>query len=557
MAPRQLHSVLGTIRRMAGDRGGELTDRELLQRFTERREQEAFETLVRRHGPLVLGVCRRLLRNDADAEDAFQATFLVLARKAPSICWHESIGNWLYGVACRVARKARTAAARRSAHERRTGDRPREESLTETAWQRLQDVLDEELQRLPDQYRAPLLLCCVQDHSQEEAARQLGCSEATVRGRLYRGRELLRRRLASRGWSLPAALAAVGASVSSALAATTAQTALTFVTERGAVASSLILLAEGTLTAMFLDRIRSLALVALVLAVLGIGAGLLVRPAHGDAPKVPAESVVQVEPAAPVHAADEEDRKADDSLTRLNGIVTAAPKDDRLIVRLDEEEIEAAFTVAADAKVVVARRVHPLADVQKGMRVQLTLSKDEKSVVAVEASWRPLRTSLKKVDATAQAVTVELQGDDDLTFDFTLAIPTDVHVRIGDMVCGLTDLREGRKVEVELSADKKSAVGIRADFAPSEFPAVVQAADPVAGVVIVRVQIEGEHFDRKVELAFATTKDVRVRHQGKDVTLADLKAGMPAHLELAADRKTVVGIRVADVPPKKEDRDDD
>src|SRR5262249_21683839 len=159
--------------------------------------------LLRRHGPMVLGVCRRVLRNDADAEDAFQATFLVLVRKAASIRPRGLVGNWLYGVAHTTALKARAMSSRRAAKEREAAARPRpEREVAAETWERLQALLDQELQALPDKYRAAIVLCDLEGRPLKEAARQLGCPLGTVGTRLARGRSLLARRLARHGLTL-------------------------------------------------------------------------------------------------------------------------------------------------------------------------------------------------------------------------------------------------------------------------------------------------------------------------------------------------------------------
>src|SRR5262245_41014271 len=160
MTGGQLGRAVRQIRRLIGSRdAAELPDAKLLQRFVAGRDEGAFEVLVRRHGAMVLGVCRRLLRNEPDAEDAFQATFLVLAQKAASLRQGELVGNWLYGVAYRVAVRARTYAARRRALQRPLPDVPAAESSDEVSAQELRAVLDEELSRLPEKYRAPVVLC--------------------------------------------------------------------------------------------------------------------------------------------------------------------------------------------------------------------------------------------------------------------------------------------------------------------------------------------------------------------------------------------------------------
>jgi RNA polymerase sigma factor (sigma-70 family) len=178
------------------------SDEQLLARFVRGREEPAFGALVRRHGPMVFGVCRRLLGHWQDAEDACQATFLVLARHAGSIRKPGSLASWLYGVAVRVANKARSAALRRRQEEQQAPGRIADSALPDAAWRELRAILDEELIRLPERYRAPLVLCYLEGTTNEAAARQLGCTKGTVSSRLARARDLLRRRLTRRGLAL-------------------------------------------------------------------------------------------------------------------------------------------------------------------------------------------------------------------------------------------------------------------------------------------------------------------------------------------------------------------
>src|SRR5262245_19364128 len=172
--------------------GRDLTDGQLLHRFLAHRDEAAFAALVDRHGPMVQGVCRRALGNTADADDAFQAAFLVLVRKATALAGRPVLGDWLHGVARRTALKARTRAARRRAKERtsagpaQTPEDPRNDWLP---------LLDCELVRLPEKYRQAIVLCDLEGRTRDEAARQLGWPPGTVAGRLARGRALLARRL--------------------------------------------------------------------------------------------------------------------------------------------------------------------------------------------------------------------------------------------------------------------------------------------------------------------------------------------------------------------------
>jgi RNA polymerase sigma factor (sigma-70 family) len=180
---------------------GEQSDTVLLRRFAEDRDESAFATLVHRHGPLVMGVCRRVLDDPADMDDAFQGTFLVLVRKAGTLSKPELLGNWLYGVAYRVARKVRTVAAvRRQIEMRGAAMRPTiTESGPESTADDLRPIIDEELQHLPEKYRLAVVLCYLEGKTNEEAAATLKWPTGTVKGRLSRARELLRSRFLRRG----------------------------------------------------------------------------------------------------------------------------------------------------------------------------------------------------------------------------------------------------------------------------------------------------------------------------------------------------------------------
>jgi RNA polymerase sigma factor (sigma-70 family) len=174
------------------------TDAELLDRFARMRDQVAFAALVRRHGPMVFGVCRRVLRDANDAEEAFQVTFLVLVRKAAGLREPGRLANWLYGVANRVARKARVSAARRDKHER-VASNSDQSVAHEPEDSDVRAVLDEEMVCLPDKYRAPLVLCYLEGLTNEAAAERLGWPPGSMSYRLARGREMLRKRLVRRG----------------------------------------------------------------------------------------------------------------------------------------------------------------------------------------------------------------------------------------------------------------------------------------------------------------------------------------------------------------------
>jgi RNA polymerase sigma factor (sigma-70 family) len=210
MSQATLGELVRYLRTACDDRlARDLTDGELLERFLTGREEAAFALLVQRHGPMVQAVCRRVLGDSPGAEDCFQATFLVLVRRAGSIREKGSVGSWLYAVASRIATKARAQAAARRHRERQAANMPRAEPLDELTWQELRSVLDEEVGRLPEKYRAPLVLCYFEGKSYEQAARELGWPKSSLAQRLARARQLLHGSLARRGVTLSAGALAV------------------------------------------------------------------------------------------------------------------------------------------------------------------------------------------------------------------------------------------------------------------------------------------------------------------------------------------------------------
>src|SRR5262245_16335940 len=236
MATSQTSPVLQHFRRavLLCDGAG-LTDGQLLDDFLSGRDEVTLAALVRRHGPMVWGVCRRVLRNHHDAEDAFQATFLVLVRRAAAIASPELLANWLYGVAHQTALKARATAAKRRARERQVAQMPEAAVREQDLWSDLLPLLDEELSRLPDRYRVAIVLCDLEGKTRKEAARQLGVPEGTLAARVARGRALLAKRLARHGLavsvsSLAVALAAnaAPANVPTSVATGTIQAATLF-----------------------------------------------------------------------------------------------------------------------------------------------------------------------------------------------------------------------------------------------------------------------------------------------------------------------------------------
>jgi RNA polymerase sigma factor (sigma-70 family) len=265
-----------------------ITDGQLLRRFVAEKDDAAFEALVRQHGPMVLGVCRRVLNDVHEAEDAFQATFLVLVRKAAAIGRRESVGSWLHGVAFRTALKARAGLAARRKHERQVAAMPAEEPTPEVVWRDLRPVLDEEVDRLPKKYRDPVVLCYLEAKSYEEAAVTLGCSKGTLSTRLTRARELLRSRLAARGVTLSSALlgaalaqGAAPAPLPGALVISTVKAAAFFAAPNaaaaGAISAKVAALTEGMVRAMALSKLKTGVVVLLALSLV-VSASAVLAP---------------------------------------------------------------------------------------------------------------------------------------------------------------------------------------------------------------------------------------------------------------------------------------
>src|SRR5262249_22889312 len=250
--------------------------------------------LVRRHGPMVWGVCRRVLANDADAEDAFQATFVVLVRKAASIADRAALGNWLYGVARHAALQARALNRRRRTKEKQVAQMPRPQP-SEDLWEELRPLLDNELSRLPDRYRQAIVLCDLAGRTVKEAAQQLGCPQGTVASRLARGRALLAQRLARQGVALSGGtLASVLfqkaalAGVPGPLVTSTVQTALLVVAGQaataGALSAKVATLTQGVLKTMFPTRLPLATVLLLVLGAFSVGVGFLAYHAEATEP---------------------------------------------------------------------------------------------------------------------------------------------------------------------------------------------------------------------------------------------------------------------------------
>jgi RNA polymerase sigma factor (sigma-70 family) len=567
MPTSQMSEVIQHLRRAVLVRDGAgLTDGQLLSDYLGRRDEAALAALVRRHGPMVWGVCRRALRNYHDAEDAFQATFLVLVRKAASIASRELLANWLYGVAYQTGLKARATAARRGARERQVTNMPEAGVIEQDLWHDVLPLLDQELSRLPDKYRVPIVLCDLEGKTRREAARQLGCPEGTVAGRLARARVLLAKRLARHGVTVAGgALAAVlsqnaaSACVPAAVVSGTIQAATLFAAGPAAAADVLsakvVALTQGVLKTMFLTKLKIATAVLLAVSAFATGAGWLTHQALADKPT---DKVVP-------------DAGKKDS-TEVSGVVKAVdPARNTLLVQRGKDAPgEETFSLAGDAKVFLddatgdklGFHAGKLADVTEGTHVTLRLTADRK-VTRILAEGPTVQGTLKAVDATNHTVTVTITTvKGEAAADKTFAVAKNVKLFIDDgkphdksqpaQQPSLADLPAMAVVTLKLSADRKVVGNIRAEG--RTVTGVLKAVDGTRNTITVTISAKGE---ADVERTFPVAKAAQVSiddGKPKDKSkpaeaqgVADLPVGAQVTLRLALDQQSVVGIRAEGV----------
>jgi RNA polymerase sigma factor (sigma-70 family) len=429
MAQCQSVSAVRHIRSLIAKHVGlEQSDHELLQRFVTLQDEAAFAALLRRHGPMVLRVCRGVFSEWHGAEDAFQATFLVLARKAGSIRAHNGVGAWLRGVAYRVALKARLRTGKLPACDDGLAERPSDvDPMADMTLREAGAILNEELQRLPAKYREPVCLCYLEGQTRDQAARQLGCPAGTFNSRLERARELLRARLIRRGLSLSGALlttllstSSVSAALSPALTTGTLDAALRFAagnSPAGAVSAEAVTLAEGTLNTMTTIKLKLLTVFVLALPLLGIGAGTWVHQAA--VAQAPASPEVKEPPAPRAPLLDRyRDPLPNSALARMGtlrgrhaGIVyVACLPDGKSAVTASKDGSLRLWSIETGKEI----RRFRLPENQNDRRKLLDKDPQAKVVMAMMAAAGPmlgnLSTALLSADGTVLAA-APLQGD--------------------------------------------------------------------------------------------------------------------------------------------------
>jgi RNA polymerase sigma factor (sigma-70 family) len=473
----RLGEVLNRIRTVAAARTlAQVADTELLERFAKNQDEAAFAVIVERYGAMVLRSCHRVLRNAHDAEDACQATFLVLARKAGSIRKRQALGGWLHTVAGHVALRLKGEITRRRARERNAAQQCR----TESQIQDTLTVLDEELERLPEKYRAPLVLCYLTGKTRDEAADDLGCSVDTLRGRLERGRDRLRERLLKRGVLLPSALLAAALSSQGAWGAMPATLAVSTVKAAGllalgsvapetVVSTKVVGLAQEVVKSMFVAKLKTAVALILVASALVLGGGTLIVQASANA-QTGVEAVGQqgVQPTIQHKAADEgkkpEQEQAEND-PELIFLGAAKFGDDtwHLSLRNTKTGVKSLGgfgNVTSNTEILIDGRKAKLAELQAGMPI-VTVSAENGIISKIEAVAADVDAVVQTIDAKRGTISVQVRGTR-LNVD-NLRVRKGAKITVGKKQVELADIRPGMRVFLRMGTgpDRNVVIGIR------------------------------------------------------------------------------------------------
>lgn len=521
---------------------GSLPDRELLRRFLSG-DEAAFAELVVRHAGLVMGVCQRVLRNAADAEDAFQATFFVLARKAGSLSWQESIAGWLHHTARRTSLKLRGSTARQRVVEQQVAQvRPDGETTLATSdpssqasVNELSVMLDEELARLPAKFREVILLSQIEGLSRDELAERLGISIAAVKDRLERGREQLRHRLVKRGvsltavalatWLVPTTASAAG---STALLAGTAQAAGAFATGKLAAGTvpAAVTLAQGVLKMIGIEKMRMVTACVVSLLTAGTIAYGMLQDEPTRFEKGLRGQVVAVNPAS-------------------------AGKPPTVTIALDEFGALLNLDVSGQARVWTAFEAGQLSDLKEGQYVSLRLGNDHRTVNEIHVQGQIREASIKSI-ATSGKITIVNEDDDEdgggKPMEVELA--PDAILRIGGLPAARSDLKPGMQVPLEFGRGGKQVNAIEAEAA--ENSVIDGELLNVEGDKLVFGREENDD-GQPAQQSFAITAGTIITLDGKSAKLSDLRRGTTLTLRLADDGQTIRAIKATSPVPDDDD----
>ena len=544
--PGTLREVFDRLRDTAG--GG---DGELLTRYRTTRDQDAFGSLVRRHGPMVLGVCRRVLRDSHAADDAFQATFLVLARKADAVRPPDRLAPWLYGVAYRTAMKSRGRAFRRRQVEQdyasQVANRPAPRDDAD-----LLPVIDEQLNALPEKYRVPLVLCGLQGLNKAEAAAKLGLPEGTVSSRLARARDLLRDRLTRRGVPVPAAALAtllagrsLRAAVPHALANTTTSAALGVAAPPAAALS----LSNEVIRSMTLTKLNFLGAVALTASLVGGGFYALRaddRKPGGEKPGVAKPEAQREKPRAEGQKPKQDGEKPREGeqrparpAARGGKVASVDAKRNTITIAFkgDGGIVERIVELTADAKVFIDGNPGKLADVPVNSTAALVMARGrEEAGLAQVTELRVTGQNLGGVIDQVDASGITLAGEKNPR---TIDIAAGTKITVNGKPAKAGDLKAGDRVQVTMAADEKAALSITTGKVadgekpgagkPRPFGGRVAEVDATARTITLAAKNEGGKG-----LVVKVTADAKISVDGKDAKLADVAKGATVTLGLSS-----------------------
>jgi RNA polymerase sigma factor (sigma-70 family) len=546
------------IRGLAESLGGDSSDRELVERFTAGRDNGAFAVLVERHGAMVLGVCRRVLGNEHDAEDVFQAVFLVLSRKAGTLRRKEAVGPWLFGVARRLSLKARQSRERRDRAVRIPEPIPGD-PLDELTVRDARAVLDEELARLPARERGPLVLCYLEGLTRDEAAARLGCPLGTLKSRMERGRAILEKRLARRGLGLAAMLPTLvltrdfASAVSTTLQSVTVESAMAFAgrVPGRAVSPAITALAGGMLKPTIGGKLTVAAVVLFGLFACAVGALVASRLDPPQSPQeagsvaganastsltTPAPLPAPTTPPTTETPAAKEERRAEPLPTIVSGVAKSVDVENGALVVVHPDG-EDTYALADDATIEVDGTKGELARLPEGANVDLTGFIGPKTAGRVQARGRKYFGSLvKAVDVKKGTVTIEDRKNVE-----TFVVAPKASIWVDGREAKLSAMPPGSFVNLDLAADQRTVRHVSADG-----PNLGGCGGSL--VKAIDVQKRTLTFDKKAPpdvagRTFAIAANAPVWIDGKPAALSDVPAGCFVNLLLRTDGKTAGHVR--------------
>lgn len=525
----------------------DFSDGYLLDRFIRANDGSAFEELVRRHGRMVLGVCRRVLDNAHDAEDCFQAVFMVLVRKAASVQPRDMVGNWLYGVAYRTALEAKKLAARRRNREKKRCEMPRPESVETTSdWHDLKPLLDQELSKLPNKYREVLIACDLEGRTRKEVAKALSLAEGTVASRLARARVILAKRLSRRNLSIAPGLLAMLLTehavedVPTTLTATTAQTA----THLGAgrpINGDIGLLTDTVVRALSRTKAKIGGAIVVVLTLIGLAIGTLLPSALAERkalhPKLPH---IGVKPDA-LNEKTEQTRDAVlEVIDPANRVISASVPTDGV----GDSVID--LHVTPSTRITLEGREGRFADLRTGMCVHLEWHADaagKRRAVRIDVTGEAVPGIVQAIDDDALTIRCESSKKGEF-IDKKYDLDKDAKVFVNGKKSKLGDLKVKMRVTVQAPSGKTKAFGVKA------------AGPKVSG------SVKSVHVDKRtlaldvpdlhlIAEGIVVAPDAVVTIATKRATLSDVQAGMSVTVQMSAEMEASYVVAISGLPGAK------